>query len=117
MRLDPVDCQIFEVKCVRQSLKLARSHAALQPALNRAMYLCALVKESAALGLAVSDIVSHDFAGVLWDQGDMLASIQMLKQLKDSPEGSKQAIPVSRPALLADMVRVRDTLRSNTNSV
>jgi serine-protein kinase ATM len=105
MRLNPVDCMIFEVKCVRHSLKLARSHAALQPALNRAMYLSNLVNEGAALGLAIDDVVSQDFAGVLWDQGDEMASIQMLKQLKDSCEGDRQAITVSRPALLADMVR------------
>jgi serine-protein kinase ATM len=104
MRLDPVDCQVFEVKCIRHSLRLARSHAALQPALNRAMYLSNLVTESASLGLAIGDVVSHDFAGVLWDQGDMMASIQMLKQLRDNSEGGKQAITVSRPVLLADMV-------------
>lgn len=104
MRLNQVDCQIFEVKCIRHSLKLARSHAALQPALNRAMYLSTLVKENAVLGLEIGDVVSHDFAGVLWDQGDMMASIQMLKRLKVSPEAGKQAITVSRPALLADLV-------------
>jgi hypothetical protein len=107
MRLDSVDSQIFEIHCIRHSLKLARSHAALQPALNRAMYLSSLVKETAALGIAVGDVVSHDFAGVLWDQGDMMASIQMLKRLKDNREGDKQAVVVSRPALLADMVRGR----------
>lgn len=115
MRLDPVDCHIFEVKCIRHSLKLARSHAALQPALNRAMYLSILVNESAALGLAIGDVALHDFAGVLWDQGDMMGAIQMLKQLKGNPEGSKQAIIVSRPALLADMVSVLDTLCLHTN--
>lgn len=104
MRLDLVDCHIFEVKCVRYSLGLARSHGALQPALNRAMYLYSLVEENAALGLAIGDVASYDLAGVLWDQGDMMTSIQMLKQLKDNPEGGKQAIIVSRPALLADMV-------------
>lgn len=117
MRLDSIDCHTFEVKCVRHSLKLARSHAALQPALNRAMYLCTLVKESAALGLAIGDVVSYDLAGVLWDQGDMMTSIQMLKQLKDNSEGNKQAIIVSRPALLADMVCVLHILRSHTHFV
>jgi serine-protein kinase ATM len=104
MRLDMVDCHIFEVKCVRHSLKLSRSHVALQPALDRAMYLSRLVKEGAAIGLAFDDMVSYDFAGVLYDQGEMMASIQMLKQLKYSPHRNKQAIAVSRPALLADLV-------------
>lgn len=90
---------------MRHSLKLARSHAALQAALNRALYLSNLVKEGAALGLAIGDVASHDFAGVLWDQGDMMASIQMLKQLRDYPKADKQPLVVSRPALLADMVR------------
>lgn len=102
MGLDPVDCRIFEVKCVRHSLKLARSHAALQAALNRAMYLSKLVEESAPLGLALGDVFAHDFAGVLWDQGDMMASIQMLKQANDRTGGDKQAINLSRPALLAE---------------
>lgn len=111
MRLDLVECQIFEVKCVRHSLELARSHGALQPALNRAMNLYNLVEENAALGLVIGDVVSQDFAGVLWDQGDMMTSIQMLKQLRDNPERDKQAIMVSRPALLADMVRGCDSIR------
>lgn len=63
-----------------------------------------LVNESAALSIAIGDIVSYDFAGVLWDQGDMMTAIQMLRQLKDNSAADKQAIPVSRPALLADMV-------------
>jgi serine-protein kinase ATM len=104
MRLDLVECHLFEVKCVRHSLKLSRSHAALQPALDRALYLSRLVKESAAICLAFDDIVSYDFAGVLYDQGEIMASIQMLKQLKDNSQGKNQAIIVSRPALLADMV-------------
>ncbi len=115
MRLDPVDCHIFEVKCIRHSLKVARSHAALQPALNRAMYLSMLVKESAALGIGIADVALHDFAGVLWDQGDMMTAIQMLKKLKENSEGSKQAIIVSRPALLADMVSVLGTRCLHTN--
>lgn len=108
MRLDPVERQLLEITCIRHSLKLARSHSALQPALNRALYLTNLVKESAALGVAVGDIVSYDFAGVLWDQGDMMSSIQILKRLKDNPEAEKQTIIVSRPALLADMVCAHD---------
>lgn len=111
MGLDPVDCQIFEVKCLRHSLKLARNHAALQPALNRAIHLSSMVKKSAALDLGIGHVASYDLAGVLWDQGDMMASIQILRQLRDTPEDGKQAITVSRPTLLADMVSGRNTMQ------
>jgi serine-protein kinase ATM len=104
MRLNVVDTRVFEVNCVRHSLKLARSHSSLQSALNRATYLSHLVKQNQVLGLEIGEVVSRELAGVLWDHGDMMSSIQMLKQLKANPETGKQAIPVSRPGLLADLV-------------
>ena len=104
LRLSPSDCRLFEVKCLRHSLKQARSHGSLQAALNRAIHLSALASESDALGSHFGDVVAQDFAGVLWDHGNMTTSIQMLKQLNESKHG-KQSIPLSRPALLAEMVR------------
>lgn len=104
MSLSQQECRILEMKCVRHSLKLARSHTALQPALNRAVYLSRLVDGGASSGLALDDAFSHDFAGVLWDQGNIEESIQMLKQVNDSADADKQAIVLNKSILLADLV-------------
>lgn len=104
MHLSAADCRIFEAHCLRHSLKQARSHSSLQAALNKAIRLSTLADEAETLGIYFGEVVSQDFASVLWDHGNMTASIQMLKQLNKKTPAPKQSILLSRPALLTDMV-------------
>lgn len=98
------DAQLLEVKVIRQSLHIARNHGIGQASLKSAVYLSKLAEQSTSLGLNVEGVSEFDLANVLWDQGEMAPSIQMLQQLRDRNDLHKQAIPISRAELLVTLV-------------
>lgn len=52
----------------------------------------------------IEGAAKFDLANVLWDQGEMTASIRMLQHLKGQGDLHKQAIPISRAELLVTLV-------------
>ena len=98
------DAQLFEVKVIRESLRVSREHEALQASLKSAISLSKLVEPCAEAGVNVSAAAKYDLANVLWDQGEMTTSIRMLQQLNGQNDLHKQAIPVSRAEVLANLV-------------
>ena len=69
------------------------------------MNLSKLAEPCAALGLNIEGAAKFDLANVLWDQGEMTASIRMLQHLKGRNDLHNQAIPLSRPELLVTLVK------------
>ena len=104
LKISTADSQMFEMKIVRNSLKLARNHGALQASLNLAIYLSQLAHHSGSSGLKLEGGAQYDLARVLWDYGEMSASIQMLRQLNSNHALEQEVISISRPAVLADLV-------------
>lgn len=98
------DAQLFEVKVIRESLRIGREHEALQASLKSAISLSRLVEPCAEVGVNISAAAKYDLANVLWDQGEMTTSIRMLQQLREHNDLHKQAIPVSRAEVLANLV-------------
>ncbi|KAL4904800.1 hypothetical protein BDW74DRAFT_178375 [Aspergillus multicolor] len=101
--VNDISAQLLEVKVVRQSLQIARDHGIAQASLKSAVYLSKLADQSALLGLNVEGVAKFDLANVLWDQGEMAPSIQILQQLRDRNDLHKQHIPVSRAELLVTL--------------
>ncbi|KAL2830033.1 hypothetical protein BDW59DRAFT_141646 [Aspergillus cavernicola] len=101
--MNDYDAQLLEVKVIRQSLDTARNHGIAQASLKSAVYLSKLSDQSASLGLNVEGVAKFDLANVLWDQGEMAPSIQILQQLRDRNDLHKQAIPISRAELLVTL--------------
>ncbi|KAL4802065.1 hypothetical protein BDV18DRAFT_147456 [Aspergillus unguis] len=97
------DAQLLEVKVIRQSLQIARDHGIAQASLKSAVHLSKLIEQSASLGLNIEGVSKFDLANVLWDQGEMAPSIQILQELKDRNDLHKQAIPISRAELLVTL--------------
>lgn len=100
------EAQLYEVKVIRESLKISREHEALQASLKSAILLSKLVEPCAEVGVNISAAAKYDLANVLWDQGEMTTSIRMLQQLREHNDLHKQAIPVSRAEVLANLVRL-----------
>lgn len=98
------ETRLLEAKVFRRSLEITRSHAIPQASLKAAMTLSKLAEPCAALGFSIDGVTNFDLANVLWDQGEMTASIRMLQQLKGQGDLHKQAIPLSRPELLVTLV-------------
>jgi ataxia telangiectasia mutated family protein len=104
-RLSLDDSRLLEAKVIRQSLEVTRSHGISQASLKSAMNLSKLAEPCAALGLNIEGAAKFDLANVLWDQGEMTASIRMLQHLKGRNDLHNQAIPLSRPELLVTLVK------------
>ena len=98
------DAQLLEVKVIRQSLAVTRNHGIPQASLKSAVCLSKLSQQCTLQGINIEGAVKFDLANVLWDQGEMTASIQMLQQLKNQNNLHKQAIPISRAELLVTLV-------------
>ncbi|PGH11865.1 hypothetical protein AJ80_06930 [Polytolypa hystricis UAMH7299] len=103
LNLGPRDAQLLEASVIRESLRTSREHDVHQVALKLAIYLSKLVEPCTQLGLHVSAAATLDLANVLWDQGEMTTSIQMLQQLSEQTDLPKQSIPVSRAEVLASL--------------
>jgi ataxia telangiectasia mutated family protein len=103
LKISHSDSQLFEVKIVRESLRVAEHHEISQSALNRAMYLSKLASIPANSGLKIESIAQYDLAKILWDQGQRATSIQMLRQLKDRDDLRQGAFAISRSEILADL--------------
>ncbi|PYI08977.1 ataxia telangiectasia mutated [Aspergillus sclerotiicarbonarius CBS 121057] len=103
INLSDRDAQLLEVKVIRQSLEIARNHGISQASLKSAVCLSKLAQNCESLGINIEGAAKFDLANVLWDQGEMTASIQMLQQLRDRNDLHKQAIPISRAELLVTL--------------
>lgn len=98
------DARTMEARALLSSSQMSRRHGALQNALAVMTYLNRLVGPCRDIGIDISAAVQFESAGVLWNQGEMAASISMLQDLRSSADLGKQAIPVGRPELLAKLV-------------
>lgn len=83
---------------------MSRHHGALQNALATATYLSRLVEPLQEVGLDIKAAVQFESANVLWDQGEMTASINMLQDLQHNFNAKSQLIHVGMPELLARLV-------------
>ncbi|KAL8710033.1 MAG: hypothetical protein Q9220_005304 [cf. Caloplaca sp. 1 TL-2023] len=102
-RITPRDARIMEVRALLSSSQMTRRHGLLQNALAGATYLNRLVQPCNDLGLDISAAVQFESAGVLWDQGEMAASINMLQELDSTIGTGKHIIHVGKPQLLAKL--------------
>lgn len=102
--ISPDQSRMLEAKVFRQSLDITRSHGVSQASLRSAITLSKLTEPCAQLGLNIEGAAKYDLANVLWDQGEMTASIQMLQELKGESDLQKQAIPLNRAELLVTLV-------------
>ncbi|KAL8900186.1 MAG: hypothetical protein Q9207_005812 [Kuettlingeria erythrocarpa] len=95
------DARTMEARALLSSSQMSRRHGALQNALAVTTYLNRLVQPCQASGIDISAAVQFESAAVLWDQGEMAASINMLQELKAHMDGGKHAVHVGKPELLA----------------
>ncbi len=100
----PRDTGRLEVLALLDSTRISRSHGDLQNSLTTATYLSHLVTSTQALGINVEAAVELEAARVLWDQGEMGASIRMLQLIESDVDLRRQTIHVGRPELLARLV-------------
>lgn len=104
LRTSQRDARSLESHLLLESSNMSRAHGAIQEALSTVTYLTELVKPCKEVGIDISAVVRLASANVLWDQGEMTASIRMLQDLQGLPDSNAQLIEVSKPELLAKLV-------------
>lgn len=105
------DARTFESHALLSSSKMSRLHGALQNALATATYLTHLIEPCKEAGLNITAAAQFESANVLWDQGEMAASIRMLQDLQHNFDAKSQLIHIGMSELLAKLVsRSEDTL-------
>ncbi|KAJ5719360.1 hypothetical protein N7493_007815 [Penicillium malachiteum] len=102
-KMSLADSRILETKVFRKSLEITRAHGVSQASLKTAISLSRMAGPCAELGMNIDGVAKFDLANVLWDQGEMTASIRMLQQLKGQSDLHKQAIPLRRSELLVTL--------------
>ncbi|KAL8887231.1 MAG: hypothetical protein Q9215_005165 [Flavoplaca cf. flavocitrina] len=102
-RISLRDARSIEARALLSSSQMSRRHGALQNALAAATYLNQLAQPCAELGMDISAAVQLESAGVLWDQGEMAASIKLLQDLNSTIDTGKHTIHVGKPELLAKL--------------
>lgn len=105
------EIRTMEIRSVVESSRMSRNHGALQSALKSAMYLSNLIEPSRRLGIEIEAVAGFEAAGVLWDQGEMTASIRMLRGLRDAFNLSQQTIRIGSAELLAKLVSFSSYLK------
>jgi ataxia telangiectasia mutated family protein len=102
------DTRLIEVQALLESSRMSRNHGALQNSLTTATYLSALTEPCNKLGLEIGALTQFEVSNVLWDQGEMMASIRTLQSLNTLPDLRKQTIPIGKPELLAKLVSISE---------
>ena len=105
MKTSQRDARSIEVRALLASSNMSRHHEALQNTLATATYLNQLIKPCEEVGVNIKAAVQLESANVLWDQGEMTASIRMLQDLQTNLDPSSNFIHVGKPKLLAKLVR------------
>ena len=106
-----------EVRCLLSSSERNRRHGALQGSLSSAMYLDQLIEPCAQLGLDFDIAVHSEASNVLWDQGDLSASINVLQDICHQSNFKIQNIPIGKAEVLGKLVRSSSTHRIDSTKL
>lgn len=98
------DIRTIQVDAVLRFSRMTRKHGCLQASLAAAMFLSELIEPCEALGLSIRAIAQYEAANVLWDQGEMTASIRMLQNLRTGTDKPGKPLAVGSAELLARLV-------------
>jgi hypothetical protein len=112
LKLTSRAAQLFEVKAIRESLRLSRNYNDSQTSLRSAMSLAKLVGPCMPLGLKIDAAANFDLANVLWDLGEMATSTRLLQEISQLNDLNRQSLPVSRAEVLATLVSNQRTTRT-----
>lgn len=97
------DARMIETKALLSSSALSRKHDQLQDALAAATQISALAGKASAMGLHVESSAKREVASVLWHAGESAASVEILREVLRSADGSVEDIQVGRAGVLSQM--------------
>ncbi|KAK5164179.1 hypothetical protein LTR04_001989 [Oleoguttula sp. CCFEE 6159] len=97
------EARTIEIEALLASSSLSRQHRALQESLTTITYISDLGQVCNEVEMDVRAATQLEMASVMWDQGEMTTSIQMLQGLMYETGLEEQTIPVARSGLLVQL--------------
>jgi len=110
LKISHRDARSIESRVLLASSNMSRRHEALQNTLTIATYLNQLVGPCEKAGVNIKAAVQLESANVLWDQGEMTASIRILQDLQTSIDRNTNFIHIGKSELLAKLVRIPNSI-------
>ena len=101
------EARLLECRALLASSAMSRGHGALQSSLSTMTYLNQLVEPYKAAGVDITAAAQFESSQVLWSQGEMTASVQLLQELSHhlSTENlGPQSIQIGKSEMLAKLV-------------
>lgn len=105
LRLGLQETYKVEMQAVVNTASLARTNGMVQQALSAATYLSKMAPVCGEVDVRIDAVASRETANVLWAQGEVAMSVKMLQELCSRNDLDRQAIPVGRADMLAQLVR------------
>ena len=106
IRAHPRETRLIEFQTNLCSSQLCRTHGALQNSLTVATFLSELAPICGELGLNVEIAAQVEVANALRDQGELSASIRVLRNLENRTDFHKQTVTVTKSEILANLVSI-----------
>lgn len=104
LHISSKDSLEIEVRAVVNSSEFSRKNDLIQQSLAAATYLSELVPTCADIGLKIDAVAQFQAASILWMQGEISSSVQMLQDLRERTDLDKQTLKVGSAGLLAQLV-------------
>lgn len=98
------DSRAVEVKAVVKQSEFARKNDLIQQSLTAATYLSELVPACADVGVKIDVVAQFEAASILWMQGEISSSVQMLQSLRQRKDLDEQTVTIGSAGLLAQLV-------------
>lgn len=103
------DSRAIEMRAVIEQSRFAMKNDLVQQPLAAATYLSEMVPTCAEIGVKIDAVAQFEAASILWKQGDISSSVQMLQALRERDDLEDQTVQVGRAGLLAQLVSPRIT--------
>ncbi|KAF1989999.1 hypothetical protein K402DRAFT_460730 [Aulographum hederae CBS 113979] len=103
IRSTPLDARTVETQSLFSHSTVARKHGALQDSLSVATHLTQLIPHCREVGLDIEGAAHFELAGVLWDQGEMSTSINMLHDIVENVNFQKNSTALGKSTALATL--------------
>ena len=103
MRFGGKASKSLEVESLLRMAQFAREHGVLQEALSAATQVGHLAARHKDSGLNVTAAAKKETALTLWEAGEALTSVKMLREVLNSGDCESEHVPVGRSGLLAQL--------------
>jgi len=104
LKFDRIKLQLAELDMLIRSSSISRKLGSLEDSLADVTFLSGLADQYAADGLKVSGAVNSEISNTLFDRGELIPSINILRKIDATCAYDEQQLTTSRAEVVATLV-------------